>query len=480
MHLPQAPSAAAISSAAFPFRSAAGSVGAAVRQAGVGAACGLLVFLLLEPAALGSALQNRAASTYEAWRAGVFLAGGLFGGVLAAGLAAAEEWYAGAPARAARRALLGGAVGALLAMGYSVLGNAFYAAGGLAAPGGAARAVGWSLFGLGAGLGAGLVTGSRRRAYLGCLGGLAGGLAGGASFELLLSMAGGWPARAAGYSLLGAAIGYCSALLGALARHGALVYLTGAREGRVVPLYADRPGGAVLGRDELADVPLFGDGPGTARPAPRQAIITLLPHPVVVEVGPVPLLQVDGIPVRSAALRDGSVLAIGSHRLRFHGPAAGAAGPPFPASTLPQVAPLSHPSPAAITLLPAPSSQPTMLREPSPTGFALPPVPLELCVLTGPLAGTRLPLEGPEITLGRDEANTLPLPDARVSRRHARLVALDGNWVYVDLQSRNGSFLNGLRILRAGLIAGDRLRLGETVVAVLSRADPAPTGPPTR
>jgi pSer/pThr/pTyr-binding forkhead associated (FHA) protein len=76
------------------------------------------------------------------------------------------------------------------------------------------------------------------------------------------------------------------------------------------------------------------------------------------------------------------------------------------------------------------------------------------------------PLDGvTTLTIGRGEDNGLELAwDAEVSRTHAQLVLVGGDWTLVDDGlSRNGSFLNGDRILgRRRLADGDVIRLGRT------------------
>ncbi|HET9709862.1 MAG TPA: FHA domain-containing protein [Gemmatimonadales bacterium] len=81
-------------------------------------------------------------------------------------------------------------------------------------------------------------------------------------------------------------------------------------------------------------------------------------------------------------------------------------------------------------------------------------------------SGTTLDVRDAVATLGRDPAATVTFSgdDARVvSTRHAELRHQDGGWVLVDLESRNGSYLNGRRVQgQAPLAAGDEIRLGET------------------
>jgi hypothetical protein len=66
-----------------------------------------------------------------------------------------------------------------------------------------------------------------------------------------------------------------------------------------------------------------------------------------------------------------------------------------------------------------------------------------------------------ELVIGRHHACDVVLSDPSVSRRHARLVFRDGTWVVQDLESTNGTAVNGVVVGRCGLRAGDRLRLGD-------------------
>jgi hypothetical protein len=50
------------------------------------------------------------------------------------------------------------------------------------------------------------------------------------------------------------------------------------------------------------------------------------------------------------------------------------------------------------------------------------------------------------VSIGRDPTNDLELPDARVSRHHALIWAEKGTWRVRDLESTNGTFIDGTRI----------------------------------
>lgn len=87
-----------------------------------------------------------------------------------------------------------------------------------------------------------------------------------------------------------------------------------------------------------------------------------------------------------------------------------------------------------------------------------------------PLAGQRFPLAG-EVVLGREIGCGLTLPADDVSRRHARIVAEDGGHVLVDLDSTNGTRVNGLPVSRRRLAGGDRIRVGPFLARYVAASD---------
>ena len=70
------------------------------------------------------------------------------------------------------------------------------------------------------------------------------------------------------------------------------------------------------------------------------------------------------------------------------------------------------------------------------------------------------------IVIGRSSRCDVVLTEETVSRRHARLSHRDGCWILQDLDSTNGSYLNGRRVGRCELRPGDRLHLGEASLRV--------------
>lgn len=97
---------------------------------------------------------------------------------------------------------------------------------------------------------------------------------------------------------------------------------------------------------------------------------------------------------------------------------------------------------------------------------------------TKPVAGRRFPLGFGESIVGRLEDCAVPILDGSVSRQHARLVLSADAATVTDLGSSNGTFVNDVRIDRAELTDGDRLKFGSVDFRVeLSSEIPSRVGP---
>ena len=81
---------------------------------------------------------------------------------------------------------------------------------------------------------------------------------------------------------------------------------------------------------------------------------------------------------------------------------------------------------------------------------------------SGALIGQRLQVKTPVANIGRADYNDLVIPDPSVSTSHAKLQRREGVWVLVDLESTNGSFVDGERVKGdAPLAPGAMVRLGD-------------------
>jgi len=89
---------------------------------------------------------------------------------------------------------------------------------------------------------------------------------------------------------------------------------------------------------------------------------------------------------------------------------------------------------------------------------------LILHVLQGPDRGRKFELPETEPQLIGRSTEALPISDTTVSRRHAELTPDHGKWFLRDLDSANGTFINGHRITeRTQLKPGDQIRCGSTL-----------------
>ena len=68
------------------------------------------------------------------------------------------------------------------------------------------------------------------------------------------------------------------------------------------------------------------------------------------------------------------------------------------------------------------------------------------------------------LTIGRSPDADIILRDEKISRMHCGIRLLEGEYYVKDLQSKNGTFLNGERIDTAKLKAGDVIRVGSIVI----------------
>lgn len=71
-------------------------------------------------------------------------------------------------------------------------------------------------------------------------------------------------------------------------------------------------------------------------------------------------------------------------------------------------------------------------------------------------------LSGDRVTIGRLASSGVQITDANVSREHAAFVREDGDWWIEDLDSTNGTMLNGEPVTRALLEDGDIVEVGVT------------------
>jgi pSer/pThr/pTyr-binding forkhead associated (FHA) protein len=125
--------------------------------------------------------------------------------------------------------------------------------------------------------------------------------------------------------------------------------------------------------------------------------------------------------------------------------------------------PAAQVEPGATMIYKARAPQPTEAASPVELG-----VEEESFSLT--LNGRTHALEGGKVVLGRSKDSDVRVEDANVSRRHAELRREGQAWWLVDLDSTNGTELNGKRVSRAKLSDGDTITLGASELVFERRA----------
>ena len=106
-----------------------------------------------------------------------------------------------------------------------------------------------------------------------------------------------------------------------------------------------------------------------------------------------------------------------------------------------------------------------------------------LMAISGSLRGTVRHLVDGQISIGRGDINHICVMDRSVSRRHCTIEQVDERYELADLDSHNGTFVNGIPVRRKGVSHGDTIRVGhseflflegegdEAEIAVLSLSD---------
>ena len=87
-----------------------------------------------------------------------------------------------------------------------------------------------------------------------------------------------------------------------------------------------------------------------------------------------------------------------------------------------------------------------------------------LVIQGGDFAGMTYRLEADETLIGRNPTTNITLLDEGISREHSMVMfdETEGSFVIEDLQSTNGTKVNGKRVRSATLVAGDEIQVGNT------------------
>ena len=251
---------------------------------------------------------------------------------------------------------------------------------------------------------------------------------------------------------------------------------TGNTGGRVVSLtdgreYAIAGASLVFGRDASCDVVVAGKDVSR-----RHAEIMPTPRGYLLVDSSTNGTSVNDVRVEGQRLlARADIITIGEEKFRFY---ADTAAPPSPPQNPPPGPAASAPS--AASPLPPTKDAPAVggkLKEtvhgvpaaPRPSGAML----ANFLVRAGTLKGQRLIVKTPVVNIGRADYNDIVLPDESVSTTHAKLQRREGVWVLVDLDSTNGTFVDGDPVKgESALAPGATVRFGD-VSAVFEPTDDA-------
>jgi len=86
----------------------------------------------------------------------------------------------------------------------------------------------------------------------------------------------------------------------------------------------------------------------------------------------------------------------------------------------------------------------------------------KLLVISGPLQGREFVLNRDTFTIGSGSHNDLTIEDSTVSKRHCEIVVEQSGYLIRDLDSTNGTFVQGVRVSSAHLAPGSEIQLGKT------------------
>ena len=452
------------------------------------------------------------------------LYGGLIGGFLGASLGLADKLSAASRAhpmqfvaRAAGSGLAAGAIGFNFAnVIYGALGGEYDTHGNFTVylVQCLIRAIGWSSFGLLLGGIYGALDTGGKKARNAAIGGAIGGFLAGLIFNPLATVMTDRTARLVSFIVLGAFIGFFTALVHILLRTAWVLVVYARNEGREIIL---EKAISHIGRNELAEIPLYRDGliaanhaeirfennrysivdsgtvVGTSVNGQKIAQPTLLKDSDMIQVGNTQIVfyerategpirrQVDlsqAAPAAAPVVPEGHCPFCGQTRDPITGSCACSVAPPaggpntaFASTSSPAIpifgapAPYSAPPTAApYTAAPIGSYSPAGGSFPEATALvgAQGVVPaLRLVGIGGAHAGESFPIGGDRAEIGRESSNAIPLVrDTTVSRRHAVIALTSDGWSVTDLGSSNGTFVNGARITAQALRPGDEVSFG--------------------
>jgi pSer/pThr/pTyr-binding forkhead associated (FHA) protein/tetratricopeptide (TPR) repeat protein len=254
------------------------------------------------------------------------------------------------------------------------------------------------------------------------------------------------------------------------------------------------------GRSEFCDIVLEGDQVSRSHMELRVTEASVY----MTNMSSAGRVKVNGERVETAEIKDGDELQIGQYRIVvFHGerdipdvlspPAAEAEAPPAleesppaeavpeipafePPAELPKDEPLASPPPmpsAEVIPMPIPKQvedypvEGTAALQRAETVVEAKPLVAKLIFTDGERKGEEMPLEAYEVSFGRSKKADVFLDDEKLSRKHCKIARVGMGYRLIDLNSRNGTYVNGMRVLEHPLSSFDVIEIGNTKMKFL-------------
>ncbi len=338
------------------------------------------------------------------------------------------------------------------------------------------RGFGWALIGGLIGMSHGVATTNPKKILNGGIGGFIGGGLGGSVFEILVWMNRGGVANFApamirfiAFGITGASIGLFIGFVAELTKKAWLIKLVGRNEGREIII--EKPV-TVIGRDEHADIPVFGD-PDVAE---KHAVITALGNRHQIEdAGSFYGTRLNGNKITQREyLTDGDLLEIGKTKFQYRDKSTARSTPaPYPTAVqIPQsqhICQFCGATKDASGNCDCTVGQPT---RPAPAAASLgdQTIPVQavtrqgarLVGFSGPYANNTFTIDI-QAHIGRESTKDIALPlDNSVSRNHAHIAKEGDAYIIYDDGSINGTHVNNARITRHQLAPNDTVQIGST------------------
>jgi hypothetical protein len=208
-------------------------------------------------------------------------------------------------------------------------------------------------------------------------------------------------------------------------------------------------------RSPLDPDPAESGPPGGFPPLPIDPEPAPAPPPFVPRLPDVPPLP-DVLPPAPSSLPGGDPPALAPIPDPPSPPASAPVPPPAPTVPSPSVPPPLPDVPMPVPL----DFNPPSFDSPSDATMITPPEQREELVIVHD--GRRTPIEGAVVQIGRAPGCDIVLDDRNVSRRHAEIRRRGPVVVLIDLDSTNGTIVNGRRVREHPLADGDRITLGNS------------------